>query len=219
MTLGNHTFSHVDFNDTSLQQYEDEAIRGEVVTRQLLQERGLSKFYFRYPYNHTGATKERKEAFQRFLKSRGYEVAPFTVQHDDYLFSNVYEEAKRKNDKVLAKHIHTVYLEHLDTMFDYFEQRSRLLLGREVKQVFLIHATALNADCLEEMIGKLKQRGYYFISLEEALRDEAYQIQDDYVGKYGISWLHRWMISLGKELNYRDEPEPPKFVLDLQQAK
>src|SRR6267154_5486864 len=50
MTLGNHTFSHADLNKMPLQQYLDEVIRGEVVTRQLMQERGLNKLYFRYPY-------------------------------------------------------------------------------------------------------------------------------------------------------------------------
>jgi peptidoglycan/xylan/chitin deacetylase (PgdA/CDA1 family) len=219
MTLGNHTFSHADFNKLSLQQYQDEVIRGEVITRQLMQERGFERFYFRYPYNHTGATKEAKESFQTFLKSRGYEIAPFTVEHEDYIFADAYKKAKQKKDEALARRIRAAYLEHLDTMFDYYERRSRQLLGYEVKQIFLIHVNELNADSMGEMIEKLKQRGYLFITLDEALRDKAYQIKDEYVGKFGISWLHRWMIGLGKELNYRDEPDAPKFVRDLYQAK
>jgi peptidoglycan/xylan/chitin deacetylase (PgdA/CDA1 family) len=215
MTLGNHTFSHADFNKLPLPEYEDEVIRGEVITRLLMQQKGFQKLYFRYPYNHTGTTREAKEAFQVFLKSRGYEIAPFTVEHEDYVFAAVYTKAKRKRDRALARRIRAAYLDHLDTMFNYFERRSLQLLGYEVRQVFLIHVNEINADCMEEMIARLKRRGYSFVTLDEALQDKAYQLKDDYVGQFGISWLHRWMIGLGKKLDYRDEPDAPKFIADL----
>lgn len=219
MTLGNHTYSHADFSSTPLQEYMDEVIRGEVVTRQLMREKGFSKLYFRYPYNHTGITKEAKEAFQAFLKSRGYEIAPFTVEHDDYIFADVYREAKRKKDGASARRIMAAYLDYLDTKFEYYEGRSRMLLGREVKQIFLIHVNELNADGMGGMAQRLKKRGYTFITLDQALQDKAYQIKDDYTGRAGISWLHRWMLSLGKELDYRDDPDPPKFIMELYRAK
>lgn len=219
MTLGNHTFSHADFNKSSLQQYEDEVIRGEAITRRLMQERGFNKLYFRYPYNHTGTTREAKDSFQAFLKSRGYDIAPFTIEHEDFIFANAYKKAKQKRDKVLERRIRAAYLDHLNKMFDYHEGRSRQLLGYEAKQVFLIHVNELNSVSMNEMIERLTKRGYSFITLEEALRDKAYQLKDEYVGKFGISWMHRWMIGLGKELNYSDEPDVPKFVMDLYQAK
>ncbi|HEX8633089.1 MAG TPA: polysaccharide deacetylase family protein [Pyrinomonadaceae bacterium] len=219
MTLGNHTFSHASFSRTPLQQFMDEVIHGEVVTRRLMKEKGLSKLYFRFPFNNTGATKETKEAMQAFLKSRGYEVAPFTVEHEDYVFDPVYRKAKQRKDEALMQRIRAAYLAHLDTKFDYYERRSQMLLGREVKQIFLIHVNEINADTMDETIAKLKRRGYSFITLEQALQDKAYQIKDEYVGDTGISWLHRWMIALGKELNYRDDPDPPKFINDLWRAQ
>lgn len=219
MGLGNHSFSHPDFNKLSLSQYEDEAIRGEVVTRELMREKGLNKLYFRYPYNHTGTTKEARDSFQEFLKSRGYEIAPFTVEHEDYIFADAYRKAKQKKDEALAQRIRAAYLDFLDTMFNYFERRSRELLGYEVKQIFLIHDNELNADSIGAMAERLKRRGYSFITLDEALRDQAYQNKDEYVGGQGISWLHRWMIGLGKKLDYNDEPDAPKFVMDIYQAK
>jgi peptidoglycan/xylan/chitin deacetylase (PgdA/CDA1 family) len=219
MMLGNHTFSHADLNKLTLAEYEDEVIRGEVVTRQLMRERGFDKFYFRYPYNHTGPTKEVKEEFQAFLKSRGYEIAPFTVEHEDYIFAAAYRKAKDKKDEALARRIRAAYLAYLDTMFDYFERRSMQLLGYEVRQIFLIHVNELNADCMDEMIARLKARGYSFVTLDEALQDKAYRLRDDYVGNFGISWLHRWMPGLGKKLDYRDEPDAPQFITDLSQAK
>lgn len=219
MTLGNHTFSHASFSRTPVQQFMDEVIHGEVVTRRLMKEKGFDKLYFRFPYNNTGATKEAKEAMQAFLKSRGYEMTPFTIENEDYVFAPVYRRAKQKKDEALAERIRAAYLEHLDTKFDYYERRSRMLFGREVKQIFLIHANEINADAIDGLIEKLRRRGYSFITLEQALQDTAYQTRDEYVGDTGISWLHRWMIALGKEIDYRDDPDPPKFIIDLWRAK
>jgi peptidoglycan/xylan/chitin deacetylase (PgdA/CDA1 family) len=219
MLLGNHSFSHADFHRVSLSEYQDDLIRGEVVTRRLLREKGITKLYFRYTFNHTGDTKEKKEGFQSFLQSRGYEIAPFTIEHEDYIFADAYVKALRKPDSALIRRIRDAYLDYLDTKFDYYEKRSQLLLGYEVKQIFLIHANMINADCLEEMISRLKLRGYSFITLEQALQDKAYSTRDEYVGPAGISWLHRWMIALGRPLDYRDDPDPPKFVYDLYRRK
>jgi len=45
LTLGNHTYSHPDFSTTPLQQYEDETIRGEVITGALLKAAGSRRSY------------------------------------------------------------------------------------------------------------------------------------------------------------------------------
>lgn len=221
LLLGNHTFSHIDLNNISLQEYKDNVIKGEVIFRQLIQEKGLktNKFYFRYPYNHTGISKESKESFQEFLKLRDYEIAPFTIEHEDYIFANVYQKAIINNNLELAKQIRKAYLEHLDNKFDYYEKLSMELFGYEPKQIFLIHVSKINADCLDEMIEKLQKRGYHFITLEQALTDKAYQSKEEYVGKHGISWLYRWLISQGKQPNYKAEPDPPDFILKLYQDK
>ncbi len=60
-----------------------------------------------------------------------------------------------------------------------------------------------------------RRRGYSFITLDQALQDNAYQIPDEYIGQGRISWLHRWIVKLGLEMTVREEPEPPKFILDL----
>src|SRR5437762_7383362 len=45
--LGNHTYSHPDFNRLTIEQFEDEVIKGEVVRRRLMRSREPYQLYFR----------------------------------------------------------------------------------------------------------------------------------------------------------------------------
>ncbi len=65
------------------------------------------------------------------------------------------------------------------------------MFGRPIRHIFLIHSNEINADSLDAMLERLTERGYRFISLDRALEDEAFQVSDDYVGPWGLSWLHR----------------------------
>lgn len=215
MELGNHTFSHLDLSETDLKTYEDDILRGEPVIKKLMKS---DKLFFRYPFNHTGLTKEIKQDLEEFLASHGYTIAPFTIEHGDYIFNSVYNNAKAAKDKILAEKIRQEYLKFLDDIFPYFEQVSKKYLGYEPPQIFLIHASWINADCLDEMLDKMEKRGYKFVSMEQALSDKAYQTKDNYTGKYGISWLHRWTLSLGIKMDRKGELDPPKFIMDLYEA-
>jgi hypothetical protein len=53
------------------------------------------------------------------------------------------------------------------------------------------------------------------VTLDEAMSDPIYQTKDTYVGKYGPTWLWRWMKSKGMEVSFKDDPEPPEWVMDL----
>ncbi len=59
----------------------------------------------------------------------------------------------------------------------------------------------------------IENRGYRFVSMDEAQSDEAYQTPDDYSGKAGVSWFERWQLAQGKKL--RGEPEVSKSVADV----
>ena len=90
----------------------------------------------------------------------------------------------------------------METIVKHFEKLSLDFLGYEVKQILLLHANTLNADYLDELIQMFQNRKYEFISLDAALQDPAYQLEDVPVKK-GLSWLHRWMLAKGLEIQRR----------------
>ena len=90
------------------------------------------------------------------------------------------------------KQIGAAYVPYLESKMDYWERQSIKLFGREVKQILLLHANFINSDYFDDIAKMLRKRGYGFVTLEEALKDEAYKLPDNFVKRAGISWLDKW---------------------------
>ncbi|HVE60010.1 MAG TPA: polysaccharide deacetylase family protein [Pyrinomonadaceae bacterium] len=213
LELGNHTFSHVNIANVSLEKYEEEILKGEIITKELLQAKGLKMRYFRHPFLWTGLSLETKSDLGKFLGEHNYTIAPVTIDNSDWIFARAYDKAFDKGDKKLMAQIGAAYVPYLEAKMDYWERQSVKLFGREIKQILLIHANFINSDYFDRLAKALKKRGYKFVSLEEALKDEAYKLPDNFVRRNGISWLHRWALAKGKENVLPDEPKTPDFVL------
>ncbi|HMS41931.1 MAG TPA: polysaccharide deacetylase family protein, partial [Pyrinomonadaceae bacterium] len=209
LELGNHTFSHLSLHDNSLEKYEADILKGEIITKELLQAKGLQMRYFRHPYLWTGLSLEIKYDLGKFLNEHNYTIAPVTIDNADYIFSRAYDLAFDKNNKKLMKQIGKEYVSYIEAKTDYWERQSVKLLGREIKQTLLLHANFINSDYFDDLAKMYKKRGYKFVSLEEALKDEAYKLPDNFVRLNGISWLHRWALDKGKENILPDEPTVP----------
>lgn len=215
LELGNHTFSHPSLHQTELAAFQDDVVRGEAITRTLLEAKSPELRYFRHPFLRTGHTLEVKAQFEAFLKERGYTVAPVTIENADYVFAAIYADAILRDDRDAMRRIAEAYLAFTAAQFDFWEGVSEALLGRQLRHVLLLHANQMNADTFDELADLVRRRGYRFVTLEEALRDEAYALPDRYAGPAGVSWLYRWAHTKGVDLNWREEPVPPAWVQEL----
>jgi peptidoglycan/xylan/chitin deacetylase (PgdA/CDA1 family) len=214
--LGNHTYSHIDLNKVDIEAYKEDVLKGETVTSNLLKKAGKEMDYFRHPYLRAGMTKELKDGVDAFLAESGYKVAPVSIDNSDYIYASVYGKVLEKGNKELAQEVLKSYIAYMDTVFGYYEQQSMALFGYEMKQTLLMHANKLNADAMPELIRMMRDRGYEFISLGEALEDKAYQSEDQFYGKAGISWIHRWALTQGKKGTFfKGEPEVPEEIMKL----
>ncbi len=203
--LGNETAHHTNLYETSVEAFETDVVRGDQLLSKLSTESGRRVRYFSYPYLNTGANAESKSAIERFLGERGYRIHPVTVDNMDWLFSRAYIEALRRDDDAAAAAIRTEYVTYMERMFAFYEAYSREVAGREIPQVLMLTGGALNADCFDDLAAMIRRRGYTFITLDEATRDDAYSMPDTYTGVRGDSWLARWAVTKG--LRYRDTEE------------
>ena len=210
--LGNHTFSHSSLNQVGLQAWEDDVVQGENVTRVLLSDRKMKLRYFRHPYLDTGRDLKTRTEAEAFLAARGYHIAPVTLDAWDWAYAGVYADAKRRGDTALQGELARSYLTYSDAVFAYSEQLARQTIGYEPKQILLLHANELEADHIGALLDVMRKRGYRFITLADALTDQAYGLPDTYVGEEGTGWLEHWAITQGKPP--RGAPEFPKWVLE-----
>lgn len=219
LDLGNHTFSHVDLHRVDLETFEADVVRGEPVTRRLMEGAGRSLRFFRHPFLHTGTSADVRRGLDTFLRDRGYVIAPVTIDNYDYVFAAAYDRTVARGDAAQADRIRTTYIDYMDAAVRYYEQQSQVILGREIPQTLLLHAHALNGAALAEFAVRLRARGYRFVPLAEALKDPAYTTRDEYYGPAGISWLHRWAITAGKKGIFAGEPVVPEWIQQAADGK
>jgi peptidoglycan/xylan/chitin deacetylase (PgdA/CDA1 family) len=213
--LSNHTYGHIDINIVPLEKYQDDVVRGERTYTRLQRGTGITERWFRHPFTHTGPTAEIKAGLERFLAGRGYRIAPFTIENSDWMFSAVYAKARKAGDEALATRTRDAYLAHSAAMVEWFETLAKEGFGRDIPQVLVIHSNELHTDALDALLTRMEQRGYRWITLGEAMKDAAYATPDEYVGKWGPSWLHRWRVAKNLPPRMADEPDPPRWILDL----
>ena len=215
--LGNHTFTHGSLSNGTLEAFKKDVIDGEPVTRRLMEEKGGTLRYFRHPFLHVGTTLDQRRASEAFLAERGYTIAPVTVDAKDYIYASVYATAVCKGDQELAAKLAADYLRYSDDRFAFAEETATRLLGRDINHILLTHANAINADHFGALAAVIKKRGYRFITLEEALTDDAYKLPDTYVGTWGHTWLRHWEQTAGK--TPAEPTDPPDWVMKLYAAR
>jgi len=214
--LGNHTFGHTSLNRVPLQTWQEEVIRGETVTKLLMNEHHQKLRYFRHPYLDVGMDLQTRREADAFLASRGYQIAPVTMDAWDWMFGSVYDDAHKRGDKALEDQLAAEYLDYTTKIFDYYEKLSRTLFGYEPPQVLLLHGNWLEADHIGDLIELLRKRGYAFVALDQALSDAAYSSPDEYVGVEGTGWLDHWAITRGQPP--QGAPLFPQWVIDRANA-
>ncbi|HEX3431178.1 MAG TPA: polysaccharide deacetylase family protein [Rhizomicrobium sp.] len=212
MDLGNHGYSHLSLNKTPVDAYIDDVARGAIVTSALLKAHGRLMRWYRYPYLETGLTIETRHTFENWLKNNGYRVAPVTMENTDWVFALPYDDAVLRGDAAGAARIRLSYLTYTSRAVSWYREASFELLGRRPAFVFLLHASRLNADSIDQLASILKANDLKAVTLDRAMSDPAYNIADTYVGPDGDEWLSRWSRTLHRELPWSDFPSLPAGI-------
>ncbi len=193
VTLGNHTFSHLRYSDVTFDEFKKDVEKGEIISRQLANKFIKTLEIFRFPYNDLGLDSIHKAKIDSFLTSRAYKIAPFTVESSDWMFNAVYEHYISNSEYEQAAKIGTLYVSQTIEFVHFFDSLSQAVYGRNVNQIYLCHDNSINAKYLKEIIVALESEDYEFVSIEDAIKDPAYNQSNVYYKKWGISWFYRWM--------------------------
>jgi peptidoglycan-N-acetylglucosamine deacetylase len=210
--LGNHTFSHSSFLDTSLREFEEQVIRGETVTRLLAAQHRVPYRYFRHPYVETGKDADARAALETFLSERGYRIAPVTLSNDDWAYALLYGDAKSRSDRDAMLKISEAYLAHTEATLVRSEAFSTRLFHRQIRQVLLLHANELNAEHFGDVLRHFERHGYTWVALERALDDPAYGEPNTWARPGGVDWYQRWAQTRAVDLGDVPNADLPSSV-------
>ena len=203
--IGIGGFKHIWFYKNSYEDYVANVEKNETAVRKILAEKNLPLKYFSYPFLNTGKTAEERTRFESWLSSRGITPVKYTIDNSEWLYSYAYDMARNDNDVNTMKEVRESFLVYMTEMFDHYEAYSAELFGRDIAQTMVLTPSRLVADSADELFGMIEKRGYNYVSMEEALADEAYKTQENFYGDAGISWFERWTMAQGKKL--RNEPK------------
>ena len=187
LELGNHSARHMDLNNTGIEVWIADATE----CHERLQIWEASPEYFRFPMLHQGNTRQKRDRVAEAIERLGYRTAHVTIDNSEWLIANAYREARSRADSSTMASLRSLYADHLSAALLHADSVANERFGRPVAQILLLHANQLLADALQDLLEQYEAIGVEWISLDEALDDPVYELEDGYVGSRGLSWLYR----------------------------
>jgi peptidoglycan/xylan/chitin deacetylase (PgdA/CDA1 family) len=193
--LGNHTYSHLNLNRSTLEDWEADTLKNEPVLAPLMPE--ADWHWLRFPFLAEGDTVTKHDAVRAFLAAHGYRIAAVTLSFDDYYWNEPYARCVAKGDKATIAAMETAYLAAAGTSFRYYHVLSQELYGRDIPYVLLMHLGAFDARMLPRLLALYKANGVSFISLDQAESDPFYSVDADPRLPAGPTTLEQAMAARG----------------------
>jgi lysophospholipase L1-like esterase len=171
--LGNHTWSHMNLGQHSLEEFEADVVRMEPVLRQHMNDEDWH--WFRFPYLSEGGPPEKRNGMRAFLAQHGYRIAAVTMSFGDYQWTEPYARCRAKGDARAIDALKSSYLGAADETIGYSRGLSQKLYGRDIPYVLLMHIGGLDAEVLPQLLQLYRSRGFQFVTLAEAESDPFYR--------------------------------------------
>ncbi len=169
--FGNHTYSHRNFNDIPVDEYEADMLRDEAL---LSAYPNFTKI-FRFPFLKEGDSAENRDDFRLFLQDHGYQTGSVTIDTSDWYINDRLEASLAKNPNTDINHYRKYYLEHVWSRAQYYDKLARKVLGHSPKHTLLVHHNLLNALFLDDVIQMFKDKGWKVIDADVAFKDPIFQ--------------------------------------------
>lgn len=191
--MGNHTWAHVDLGKVGLEAYLADIDRNEPLLRELVGtgEREREWKYFRYPYLQEGVDEASRNAIREHLFRKGYRVAQVTVDFGDWAWNEAHARCAAAGNEQVMKALRRSYRLNAVYFLRWADAAARQLYGRRIRHVLLLHLGAFQAETLDELLTSYKKAGVRFITLDEALKDEAYAFDPALPKTWGDTFLEQ----------------------------
>jgi len=207
--VGNHTYLHTDLTRTTLEPFQQD-IRQNEPALALLEPTDAWR-WFRYPFLHEGDTLDKRRAIRAYLQGRSYRIAQVTLDYEDYLWNGAYARCAAKGDSKAIEQLRSSYLSVAAQYLDADREMAKTVFGREINHVLLLHLGAFSSTILPDLFDLLRQKGFTFVTLDEAQRDAIYTSDPDAPSPRGGTLLEQWLDA--RKLPYPQVMKKPREEL------
>jgi peptidoglycan/xylan/chitin deacetylase (PgdA/CDA1 family) len=191
--LGNHTFSHMDLNTNPLDTFEQDLLAGEPALQKLMGDQDWR--WLRFPFLNEGDTAEKHHAVAAFAREHGYKVAEVTLSFGDYAYNEPYARCLVKNDQQGIERLKQSYLSGASEALAQGPKIAKLIYGRDIKHVMLLHVGGFETVMLPRLLDLIKQLNFKLITLPEAESDPAYAMDPDLPSNWRGTFLQQMLIA------------------------
>lgn len=203
--LGNHTYAHLSLNDSTVEEFDRNIAANEPVLKSLM---GRGDWHwFRYPFLWEGDTLEKRHAVRQYLQGHKYHIAQVTLDFEDYLWNAPYSRCAEKNDAASIEWLKSSYMATAAEYIALGQSAAKLLYGRDIRHVLLLHIGGFETIMLPQLLNSLKRQGFQFVTLPEAEKDPAYKSDPNLATKDGGTLLDQMLEA--NHLNLPPHAEKP----------
>lgn len=170
--IGNHTYDHRSYGAAamSLEEFTADILKQE----SLLCELPGWTARLRFPYLKEGDTVAKRDGLRAWLRERGYGTGAVSIDASDWYYDSRYRQWRSEHATDDPAAWRSAYLDHLWERACYYDSLSVAVLGRSVPHVLLLHANAINAEFLPDVIAMFRSRGWTLTTPAVAWADAAY---------------------------------------------
>jgi peptidoglycan/xylan/chitin deacetylase (PgdA/CDA1 family) len=170
--IGNHSYSHLSYNDpkVTFAEFSDDLVRGEKILSDLP---GFQK-KFRFPFLHEGETANKRDQMRGFLAEHGYSNGHVTVDASDWYYDQRLRARLKQNPAADPQAYRDPYLAHLFDRATYYDGLAQNITGRSISHTILLHYTLLNSLFLGDVLNMFQDQGWQLVSAQTAFQDAVF---------------------------------------------
>jgi len=189
--LGNHSYSHMDYTKSGIDEYVADIERGREELARFLEPYGRKVRFFRFPMLHEGETPAKLRAMRDYLERSGQRNLPVTLDNQDYAYERSWVAARRAGDEEAMRDVGEDYLAALRISVRHHERAGDKLFGRELPQILLLHANEVGAVHWDRLFTWLEETGHRFVTVDELLEDPVFDEPHEFAGPAGFGLWDR----------------------------
>jgi len=168
--IGNHTYSHRNYESLTFEEFSADVIHADDVLAPNLSMPRL----FRFPALKEGNTAAKRDRMREFLATHRYRNGYVTIDASDWYYDNRLRQRLATDPAFDVNRFRKPYLDHLWDRAQFYDDLSTQVLGRSVPHTLLIHWNLLNSLFLADVLNMFHRRGWRIVSAEHAFRDPVF---------------------------------------------